>query len=123
MSAARATAAMRPLSRVFASHAAAGQQPLQSYLNTTQPVGMLSVQQLKHFVSLDRDDPEALTMALPATTTTSKAIRNVTVGFTNMYGGLFGKRFDADFFLSSCLEDGTHACDYLLASGMKTVAA
>ena len=30
-----------------------------------------------------------------------------------------GKRFDADFFLESAVEDGTHACDYLLTVDME----
>jgi len=34
-----------------------------------------------------------------------------------MYGRMMGKRFDADFFLQSAADDGTHACDYLLACG------
>ena len=41
-------------------------------------------------------------------------IDTVVVGFTDHYGRLLGKRFDAGFFLESGLTDGTHACDYLL---------
>ena len=45
-------------------------------------------------------------------------VDTVVVAFTDMYGRLLGKRFDAAFFLDS-LDDGTHACDYLLASDME----
>ncbi len=43
----------------------------------------------------------------------------VVVGFTDHYGRLVGKRFDASFFLDSALTDGTHACDYLLTVDME----
>ena len=43
------------------------------------------------------------------------------MGFPDMYGRMMGKRFDADFFLDSAAKDGTHACDYLLASDMEMV--
>ena len=45
-------------------------------------------------------------------------IDTVVVGFTDHYGRLLGKRFDAGFFLESGLTDGTHACDYLLTVDM-----
>jgi glutamine synthetase len=41
----------------------------------------------------------------------------VVLAFTDLYGRLLGKRFDAGFFVES-IDDGTHACDYLLASDM-----
>ncbi|MFW2334300.1 glutamine synthetase family protein, partial [Ilumatobacter sp.] len=41
------------------------------------------------------------------------SIDTVVVAFTDVYGRLVGKRFDAGFFLDS-IDDGTHACDYLL---------
>ncbi|MEM7142152.1 MAG: glutamine synthetase family protein [Actinomycetota bacterium] len=47
------------------------------------------------------------------------AIDSVVVGFTDHYGRTMGKRFDADFFLDGCVEDGTHACDYLLTVDME----
>lgn len=50
---------------------------------------------------------------------TSGEIETVVVGFTDHYGRLMGKRFDADFFLESCVDDGTHACDYLLTVDME----
>lgn len=46
-------------------------------------------------------------------------VDTVVVGFTDHYGRLCGKRFDASFFLDSALEDGTHACDYLLTTDME----
>jgi len=46
-------------------------------------------------------------------------IETVLVSFTDLYGRLVGKRFDAGFFLDSAAEDGTHACDYLLTVDME----
>jgi len=45
-------------------------------------------------------------------------IDTVVLAFTDLYGRLLGKRFDAGFFLDS-LDDGTHVCDYLLAIDME----
>jgi len=57
--------------------------------------------------------PDELTSAVHAGT-----IDTVVVGFTDHYGRLLGKRFDAGFFLDAGLTDGTHACDYLLTVDM-----
>ena len=46
-------------------------------------------------------------------------IDTVVVGFTDHYGRLMGKRFDAGFFLTSVVADGTHCCDYLLTVDME----
>ena len=46
-------------------------------------------------------------------------IETVIVAFTDHYGRLVGKRFDADFFLESAQTDGTHACNYLLTTDME----
>ncbi|MFK7972063.1 MAG: glutamine synthetase family protein [Bacteroidia bacterium] len=46
-------------------------------------------------------------------------IETVIVAFVDHYGRLVGKRFDADFFLESALQDGTHGCDYLLTTDME----
>ncbi|MEN3272218.1 MAG: glutamine synthetase, partial [Actinomycetota bacterium] len=46
-------------------------------------------------------------------------IDTVVVGFTDHYGRLCGKRFDASFFLESAVKDGTHGCDYLLTTDME----
>lgn len=62
--------------------------------------GMLSVEEFKKQVA-------------------EEAIETVIVGFTDHYGRLMGKRFDADFFVSSALEAGTHGCDYLLTTDME----
>lgn len=62
--------------------------------------GMLSLEQLKNKVA-------------------QEDIETVIVAFTDHYGRLTGKRFDAEFFLESAVEDGTHACDYLLTTDME----
>jgi glutamine synthetase len=41
-------------------------------------------------------------------------IDTVDVAFTDHYGRLVGKRYDASFFLEDALGGGSHACDYLL---------
>jgi glutamine synthetase len=46
-------------------------------------------------------------------------IDTVVAGFTDHYGRLCGKRFDAGFFLESVVEAGTHGCDYLLTVDME----
>lgn len=46
------------------------------------------------------------------------AVDTVVLAFTDLYGRLLGKRFDAGFFLDS-IDDGTHVCDYLLAIDME----
>lgn len=53
-----------------------------------------------------------------------EAVRNgtldtVLVAFPDAYGRLMGKRFDAEFFLKSAAQHGTHACDYLLTVDME----
>ncbi len=57
--------------------------------------------------------PEELRQAVE-----SNEIDTVILGFTDHYGRLLGKRSDADFFLDT-IEDGTHACDYLLTVDME----
>jgi len=47
------------------------------------------------------------------------AIETVVVGFSDPYGRLMGKRFDAEHFLTHGAADGTHACDYLLTADME----
>ncbi len=46
-------------------------------------------------------------------------IDTVVMAFPDPYGRLMGKRFDAQFFLDSGLDDGTHACDYLFTVDME----
>lgn len=47
------------------------------------------------------------------------SIDTVIVGFTDHYGRLVGKRFDAEFFVEAAMADGTHACDYLFTVDME----
>jgi glutamine synthetase len=49
----------------------------------------------------------------------SDDIDTVMVAFTDHYGRVHGKRFDASFFMSGIGEAGTHACDYLLTVDME----
>lgn len=46
-------------------------------------------------------------------------IDTVVVAFSDPYGRLMGKRFDAEHFLTHGARDGTHACDYLLTADME----
>lgn len=46
-------------------------------------------------------------------------IDTVIVGFSDHYGRLLGKRFDAEFFVEGVDKAGTHACDYLLTTDME----
>ena len=50
---------------------------------------------------------------------TAGEIDTVFVGFTDLYGRLVGKRFDAGFFLEAAATQGAHACDYLLTVDME----
>ena len=68
--------------------------------NKTRLPGMLSVEDLGDFVHHDQ-------------------VRTVIVAFTDHFGRLLGKRFEAEIFLKSVCEHGTHACDYLLANDME----
>jgi glutamine synthetase len=47
------------------------------------------------------------------------AIDTVLVAFTDHYGRLVGKRFDAGFFLDHAVTHGAEACDYLLTVDME----
>jgi glutamine synthetase len=46
-------------------------------------------------------------------------IDTVNVEFTDHYGRLHGKRFDASSLVSGVIESGTHGCDYLLTVDME----
>jgi len=65
-----------------------------------QPIGMLSLDDLAALAARDEID-------------------TVVAGFTDHYGRLAGKRFDAGFFLDTVAREGTHGCDYLLAVDME----
>jgi len=49
----------------------------------------------------------------------SEEIETIISAFSDHYGRLMGKRFDADFFLETVIKDGAHACDYLLTTDME----
>lgn len=51
--------------------------------------------------------------------TADGAIDTVIVAFTDHYGRLVGKRLDARFFCETAIDEGTHACDYLLTADME----
>ncbi|MGZ8201800.1 MAG: aldehyde dehydrogenase family protein [Burkholderiales bacterium] len=46
-------------------------------------------------------------------------IETVVVGFTDHYGRLLGKRFDAEMFVDDVVDGGAHSCDYLLTIDME----
>ena len=54
-----------------------------------------------------------------STLVAADSIDTVIVGFTDHYGRLQGKRFDASFFVADVAEAGTHGCDYLLTVDME----
>jgi glutamine synthetase len=62
--------------------------------------GLLSLDALRDLVSRDE-------------------IETVVVGFTDHYGRLLGKRFDAEMFVDDIAKHGAHACDYLLTVDME----
>jgi len=62
--------------------------------------GMLTLEQLKGMVAQGE-------------------IETVLGGFTDHYGRLMGKRFDAEMFVDEVAKHGGHACDYLLTVDME----
>jgi glutamine synthetase len=64
------------------------------------PEGMLTLDELRAVVAADHVD-------------------TVVVGFTDHYGRLVGKRYDAGMFLDEVADHGTHGCDYLLTTDME----
>jgi glutamine synthetase len=64
------------------------------------PEGMLTLDDLRKLVADDEVD-------------------TVVVGFTDHYGRLVGKRYDAGMFVDEVAADGTHGCDYLLTTDME----
>lgn len=62
--------------------------------------GMLTLEQLKAMVAKGE-------------------IETVLAGFTDHYGRLMGKRFDAEMFVDEIAAGGGHACDYLLTVDME----
>jgi glutamine synthetase len=47
------------------------------------------------------------------------AIETVVAGFTDHYGRLMGKRFDAEMYVEEVAKSGGHACNYLLTVDME----
>ena len=50
----------------------------------------------------------------------SGKIDTVLVAFPDPFGRLVGKRFRADYFLSSVLKHGTHGCNYMLTVNLRS---
>jgi glutamine synthetase len=46
-------------------------------------------------------------------------VETVIVAFSDHYGRLCGKRYDAEFFIEEIAAGGTHGCDYLLTTDME----
>ncbi|GAB1420618.1 glutamine synthetase family protein [Anaerolineales bacterium] len=46
-------------------------------------------------------------------------IETVVIAFTDHYGRMMGKRYDAEFFVEEAAKHGTHACTYLLTVDME----
>ena len=68
--------------------------------NEHRPKGMLSLEQLRGLAA-------------------QELIETVIVGFTDHYGRLVGKRYDAEMFVEEVYNHGTHGCDYLLTTDME----
>lgn len=62
--------------------------------------GMLSLESLREMVAQEQ-------------------IETVIVAFTDHYGRLMGKRYDAEMFVEETWRQGTHGCDYLLTTDME----
>ena len=60
-----------------------------------------------------------LTLKQLAALVKNDEIDTVLIAFTDLYGRLMGKRFDAAFFLECAATHGTHCCDYLLTVDME----
>src|SRR5881296_3356296 len=71
-------------------------------------------------MSKDRAGPRGLLSVETLRDLVAKGeIETVVVGFTDHYGRLLGKRFDAEMFVDEIAKDGAHACDYLLTVDME----
>ncbi len=69
-------------------------------MNRTQVRGMLGLERLQELASQEQ-------------------IETVIVAFTDHYGRLVGKRYDAEMFVEDAYHHGTHGCDYLLTTDME----
>ena len=77
-----------------------GSNPPAHLKGASRQRGMLSLEELRSLVAED-------------------AIDTVVVGFTDHYGRLVGKRYDAGMFVDDVVEGGSHACNYLLTVDME----
>jgi glutamine synthetase len=68
--------------------------------NEVRPRGMLGLERLRELVAEEQ-------------------IETVIVAFTDHYGRLAGKRYDAEMFVEDTFIHGTHGCDYLLTTDME----
>ena len=66
----------------------------------SKPSGLLTLDELDNLIKQDE-------------------IETVVVGFTDHYGRLLGKRYDAELFVADIAKQGAHACDYLLTVDME----
>ncbi len=60
-----------------------------------------------------------LTLDELKTRVTNDEIETIVAVFPDLYGRLIGKRFSANHFLNSIVEQGTHSCDYLFTVDME----
>src|SRR5260221_3993332 len=66
----------------------------------SKPSGLLTLDELDNLIKQDE-------------------VETVVVGFTDHYGRLLGKRYDAELFVEEIARQGAHACDYLLTVDME----
>ena len=62
--------------------------------------------------------PDPLTLDELGRAVDAGEVDTVVVGFTDHFGRLVGKRYDARMFVEQVAADGTHGCDYLLTTDM-----
>ncbi len=67
---------------------------------------------------MERQQHGMLTLDELASLVKKDDIETVLVGFTDHYGRLLGKRFDAGFFIEEGIKQGAHGCNYLLTTDM-----
>ena len=60
-----------------------------------------------------------LTLDELAASAAADEIDTVILAFSDHYGRLMGKRFDAEYFIAEAARQGTHACNYLLTTDME----
>src|SRR5258708_3598178 len=66
----------------------------------SKPSGLLTLDELDNLIKQDE-------------------VETVVVGFTDHYGRVLGKRYDAELFVEEIARQGAHACDYLLTVDME----